>query len=150
MGHGLGETVAAQVEPRVFVEFGQHVGWRGGRLYDQGVEDEAHRITRENWNSSSWQDQPLSLHSLANVGEDFAETVAAFATQAQALRARSPLRHEYMQNNLDSFRPVVRVAAPRARSRRVRLPPAPPTTIETSHRDVTPARPELEIAIRCP
>jgi hypothetical protein len=110
MGHGLGEAVATSVEPRVFSQFGQHVGWRSGRLYDQGVEDEAHLITRRNWNSAGWQDQPLSEHSLSNVGEDFAESIAAFATQPQALRDRSPRRHEFIQNNLDSFRRAMQAA----------------------------------------
>ena len=108
LGHGIVEAVLNNINPDMIKEYQAEVGWYGGRLYDAGVQavrdaiknkttpDAQYEITRANWDSATWQEQPVSLYSLDGPSEDFPEAVAAYVREPAMLKARSPRRHDFI------------------------------------------------------
>ncbi|GLR16684.1 eCIS core domain-containing protein [Portibacter lacus] len=117
LGHGLVEQSFAS-DHEFGNNFNRAVGWINGQLYDiQNAEvaaaiqnstapPENAKITRQNWNSSSIREQPISLYSISNPAEDMAESIRAFTHNTVALRQRSPARYTFIQNNLSSQNPT--------------------------------------------
>ncbi|HVL98649.1 MAG TPA: hypothetical protein VM324_05090 [Egibacteraceae bacterium] len=136
LGHGLQEVALTPPapDPQLLRDFQRAVGWIGGRLYDVGdpsVQQAAaagappppgaRTITRHNWDSGGWGEQPLSDYMTTSAFEDFPEAVMAFVRTPEVLLARSPRRYEFLQQRRGALAPHLRaVALP------VQRPPRPP------------------------
>jgi hypothetical protein len=94
LGHGIAERFAtpglAGSEQGFFRAWSQAAGWSGGAIVQNGT-----TLTTANWNDP-WPEQPVSRYSLANPGEDFAESIMAYVEAPDVLRARSPARFAFI------------------------------------------------------
>jgi Domain of unknown function (DUF4157) len=92
-------------------EFEQAVGWAShNRLFDiraKGVKEAikkgaeppaAARITDKNWNSGAHLEQPMSEYAVTDSTEDFAESMMAWLYAHDALKARSPARFQFFED----------------------------------------------------
>jgi hypothetical protein len=119
MGHGLIEAVHQVVSKDTLANYGAAVGWYKGRLFDgQATEvqeaigkdtppEAKFQITQSSWDAAKWKEQPLSKYMASALSEDFPEAVAAYIAQPAALKARSPLRFKFIDDNKTSFLPAV-------------------------------------------
>ena len=108
LGHGLERAT------RSLDEFEQTVGWvrvgREPRLYDiqakgvtaaiaKGVEPPAAaRITKSDWNSGTHLEQPMTEYAVTNSTEDYAESLMAWLYARDVLKARSPARFKFFDD----------------------------------------------------
>jgi hypothetical protein len=108
LGHGI-EFATGSLS-----EFEQAVGWVrvGGelRLYDiqakgvkaaiaKGAEPPAAaRITRQDWNSGTHLEQPMRQYAVTDSGEDFADSLMAWLYARDVLKARSPARFKFFDD----------------------------------------------------
>jgi hypothetical protein len=108
LGHGVAWATGA------LGEFEQAVGWvrvgREMRLYDiqaKGVKraiergDEppaAARITKQDWNSGKHLEQPMRAYAVTSPEEDFADSLMAWLYARDVLKARSPARFKFFDD----------------------------------------------------
>jgi hypothetical protein len=108
LGHGV-EWASGALR-----EFEQAVGWVrvGGelRLYDiqaRGVKQAiargaeppaAARITKRDWNSGAHLEQPMREYAVSDPAEDFADSLMAWLYARDALKARSPARFNFFDD----------------------------------------------------
>ena len=108
LGHGVEFRTGA------LREFEQAVGWvRVGselRLYDiqasgvkRAVERDreppaAARITKDDWNSGTHREQPMSRYAVTSSAEDFAESLMAWLYARAVLKDRSPARFKFFDD----------------------------------------------------
>ena len=108
LAHGLERAT------RSLDEFEQTVGWVrvGGekRLYDiqvkgvktaiaKGTEPPAAaRITKSDWNSGSHLEQPMTEYAVTDSTEDYAESLMAWLYARDVLKARSPARFKFFDD----------------------------------------------------
>jgi hypothetical protein len=108
LGHGL-ERATRSLEA-----FEEAVGWVrvGGesRLYDiqgKGVEraiakrtepPAAARITKRDWNSGTHLEQPMTEYAVTDSTEDYAESLMAWLYARDVLKARSPARFKFFDD----------------------------------------------------
>jgi hypothetical protein len=119
LGHGL-----ARVLPKTIDEYASAVGWTGtgdaAVLYDKGAPAvqqarangappaEEHRITPSDWNDPKWVEQPLSKYAVSGgPGEDFAETIMAYVEDEALVKARSPIRHAFIEGRKSLWQPLL-------------------------------------------
>lgn len=120
LGHGIAEA-AHLANPNVFQDFNLAAGWHNGHLYDAGniqVQSDLsqgntpgvqYEITTANWNNPRWLEQPMSRYAVSGgQGEDFAESITAFAQVPSVLQARAPRRYAFIQSNIASWRAHLR------------------------------------------
>jgi len=117
MGHGLVESVLGSIDRNMMRDYEREVGWHQGRLYDAGVEavrtdiaagrtpEARYWINDTNWNSGSWQEQPITFYMTTHSSEDFPEAVATYILHPDLFRERSPKRFAFIDSRLASFRP---------------------------------------------
>ena len=120
LGHGLAEAAMA-ADPNTFTRYRSEVGWTAtsaAQLFDIGVgavqtaiaagtpPPAQYEITRQNWNSSQWIEQPLTSYMVSGgPGEDFAEAAMAYVKEPNLLAARSPRRFRFLDRNRQSWLP---------------------------------------------
>jgi Domain of unknown function (DUF4157) len=109
LGHGVERATSS------LSEFEQAVGWVRGALYDiqaKGVKEAieaiakgrgaeppaAARITKQNWNSGAHLEQPMSEYAVTSSTEDFAESITAWLYARDVLKARSPARFKFFDD----------------------------------------------------
>lgn len=118
LGHGISEA-AYQADAQVFTNFGNAVGWVGtspALLYDVGqsavqtaissntTPPAQYQIAPDHWNDPQWIEQPMTYYSVAGgLGEDFAESIAAYIYARVILQARSPRRYQFIVNGMNSW-----------------------------------------------
>lgn len=121
LGHGLRDDASkaagadAGPTPQVLDTFSRAVGWTGSgddaKLLDGG--GSGAEILPGNWNLPKWKEQPMSVYSVrGGPGEDFAESAMAYVYAGDVLKARSPRRFRFMQDNLEAWKPKLRAAGP--------------------------------------
>jgi hypothetical protein len=112
VAHELGHGVEFRTGARQ--EFEQAVGWvrvgRELRLYDiqasgvkaaiaKGAEPPAAaRITQDDWNSGAHREQPMSRYAVTSSAEDFADSIMAWLYARDTLKARSPARFKFFDD----------------------------------------------------
>ena len=135
LGHGLVEAGltprnGGAPDPQLVADYRRIVGWTAGstpQLYDAGVDTvrtalangntppSRYRITRTNWDSPGWVEQPLSSYMTAHPSEDMPEAVAYYVDNPGLLRSRSPRRHRFIATRFTALRPYLRPDLARVR-----------------------------------
>ena len=112
VAHELGHGVERATQS--LSEFEQAVGWVrvGGdlRLYDiqaKGVKEAVEkgteppataRITQQDWNSGTHREQPMRAYAVSDSTEDFADSMMAWLYVRDVLKARSPARFKFFDD----------------------------------------------------
>ncbi len=135
LGHGLQSAAmnlpnpAGSPDPKMLDDYSKAVGWTPyipatksqaavqPQLYDISVKavqtaiasgatpPAQYLITKGNWNDPVWGEQPISEYSLANAGDDFADSVMAFIYNPQVLQKRSPARYNFINTRRQKWLP---------------------------------------------
>jgi hypothetical protein len=129
VAHELGHGV--EFRTGVLREFEQAVGWvrvRGElRLYDiqasgvrraiqRGAEPPAAaRITKADWNSGGHLEQPMREYAVSDSAEDFADSMMAWLYARDTLKARSPARFAFFDDQARRRGWLPKLVAPGAR-----------------------------------
>jgi hypothetical protein len=126
LGHGVAEA-GSNNSRQMFDHYRAEVGWIGSPpvLYDIGQPTVRaaianstalpvqHIITADRWRDPSVSEQPMSRYAVeGGPAEDFAETVAAYVTNASALQQRSPKRYQFLQTHMASWISRMRAMMP--------------------------------------
>ena len=125
LGHGMGEALVAASHTTLFTDYNRAVGWinvpqRGLGLYDIGANavqraiqnnqapSRSFQIDASNWNNGNWIEQPISKYQTNDPGEDFAESVSAYANRRSLLQSRSPRRYQFIHSRRAQIRQALR------------------------------------------
>ena len=130
LGHAIVEGMmtpgvkqADPLDKDLIARFKKAVGWFGNDLYDiqdpavrKAIQDDnvkptADPITTRDWNDPRWREQPITNYPLTGAHEDFPESLMAYLYAPELLKARSPARFKFFEDNKGSWRPIL---APRA------------------------------------
>ena len=126
LGHAVVEGMmtpgvkqADALDKDLIARFKKAVGWFGSELYDiqdpavkQAIQVEdkkpaAAPIAGTNWNSPKWGEQPITNYVLNGAHEDFPESLMAYLYAPQLLKARSPARFAFMEDNKAKWSPIL-------------------------------------------
>jgi hypothetical protein len=126
LGHAIVEGMmtpgvkqADPLDKDLIARFKKAAGWFGNKLYDiqdpavrKAIQDDnvaptAPAIEIENWNDPRWGEQPITDYPLTGAHEDFPESLMAYLYAPQLLKARSPARFKFFEDNKASWRPIL-------------------------------------------
>jgi hypothetical protein len=119
LGHGIDETAMTQgsaaplgADPHLFDEYNPAVGWaKDGHLYDiqepavqKAIQDKAvppsdFLITKYNFQTKPWKEQPLTGYMATRPDEDFAEAIRSYVYQRDVLKKLSPARFKFIEDH---------------------------------------------------
>jgi hypothetical protein len=126
LGHGLQEAALTPdatgkvLDKDMVKNYGVTIGWTPSGLYDiretsgavkKAIQDAktppaAFKITTGNWNDPKWQEQPMSEYMVkVSAFEDFGEGIMAYVHDPTSLKARSPLRYEFINTHKSLWLP---------------------------------------------